>query len=126
MDLMTINRQTCICKSKLYFPILQKILETTDEVVIFASVANLFTLLRCYISVNNFSLQKDKAMKPLHIVLAVISGAIAGATVGLLFAPEKGENTRDEIVKYLKSKGIKLKRSKIEELADEIAEEIKG
>ena len=67
-----------------------------------------------------------QTMKPLHIVLAVISGAIAGATVGLLFAPEKGENTRDEIIKYLKSKGIKLKRSKIEELADEIAEEIKG
>ncbi|MCC8070709.1 MAG: YtxH domain-containing protein [Bacteroidales bacterium] len=63
-------------------------------------------------------------MKPLHIVLAVISGAIAGATVGLLFAPEKGETTRDEIVKYLKEKGIKLRRNKIEELADEIAEEI--
>lgn len=27
-------------------------------------------------------------MKPLHIVLAVIGGAIAGATVGLLLAPE--------------------------------------
>ncbi len=63
-------------------------------------------------------------MKPLHIILAVISGAVAGATVGLLFAPEKGETTRDEIVKYLKSKGIKLKKSKIEQLADEIAEQI--
>ena len=65
-------------------------------------------------------------MKPLNSVLAVISGAVAGAAVGLLFAPEKGEKTRDEIIKFLKEKGIKLKKSKIEELADEIAEQIKG
>lgn len=65
-------------------------------------------------------------MKPFNIILAVISGAIAGATVGLLFAPAKGEDTREEIIKFLKSKGIKLQRSKMEELADEIAEEIEA
>ncbi|MDE5988008.1 MAG: YtxH domain-containing protein [Duncaniella sp.] len=63
-------------------------------------------------------------MKALNIVLSVIGGAVAGATVGLLLAPEKGEKTRRNIVKYLESKGIKLQKSKLEELADEIAEEI--
>lgn len=63
-------------------------------------------------------------MKAFNIILAVISGAVAGATVGLLFAPAKGEDTRDQIIKYLKKKGINLKKSKMEELADEIAEEL--
>ena len=63
-------------------------------------------------------------MKPLHVILAVVGGAIAGASLGLLFAPAKGESTCDEIVKFLKAKGIKLKKNKLEELADEIADEI--
>ena len=46
-------------------------------------------------------------MKALNIVLAVIGGAVAGATVGLLLAPEKGEKTRRNIVKYLEKKKAK-------------------
>lgn len=63
-------------------------------------------------------------MKPIHIICAVIGGAIAGASVGLLLAPEKGSHTRKNIIKLLKEKGICLKKNEMEELVDEIEDQI--
>ena len=65
-------------------------------------------------------------MKPLQIVLAALGGAFVGAAAGLLFAPDKGENTRADIVKFLNEKGISLKKSKVEQLADAIAEDLES
>ena len=63
-------------------------------------------------------------MKNFDIILAVIGGALVGASLGLLFAPEKGEDLRGEIARFLESKGITLKKIKLDQLVDELMEEI--
>ena len=63
-------------------------------------------------------------MKELNILLAFVSGAIVGAAAGILFAPEKGTDTREKIAEILRKKGIKLGKKEMNQLVDEIAKEI--
>lgn len=64
-------------------------------------------------------------MKNLGFLASFLGGAAVGAALGILFAPEKGEDTRNKIVEILRKKGIKLNRSDMNDLVDEIASEIK-
>ena len=48
-----------------------------------------------------------------------------GAAAGLLFAPEKGEDTRRKIAEVLRKKGIRLNRDEMDDLVDQIAAEVK-
>ena len=61
-------------------------------------------------------------MKGLNVLLAFLSGAVIGTAVGLLFAPEKGEDTRTKIAGILRKKGIRLSKIEMENLIDEIAD----
>ena len=65
-------------------------------------------------------------MKGLNVLAAFLGGAAVGAALGILFAPEKGEDNRNKIAEILRKKGIKLNLSEMETLVDEIAAEMKG
>ena len=63
-------------------------------------------------------------MKSLGYLGAFFGGAIAGAVIGLLLAPEKGEDTRtkisDTVEDFMKKHNIKLSRKEVGDLVDDI------
>lgn len=63
-------------------------------------------------------------MKGLNFLLAFIGGAAVGAAAGVLFAPERGDETRSRIAEVIRKRGIKLSGKELENLVDDIAEEL--
>lgn len=63
-------------------------------------------------------------MKNTSILLAFLGGAAIGAAAGILFAPEKGDETRARIAEAIRKRGLKLSGKELENLVDDIAEEL--
>lgn len=70
--------------------------------------------------------KKNKIMKGLSILAAFLGGAAVGAACGILFAPEKGSDTRERIIDALRKRGIRLDKKEMEDLVDDIANELKS
>ena len=64
-------------------------------------------------------------MKYASLLAGFLTGAAIGAALGILFAPEKGEDTRSKINDVLRENGIKLSREDMENLVNKIAAKLK-
>lgn len=63
-------------------------------------------------------------MKGLSVLAAFLGGAAVGAACGILFAPDKGSETRTRIAEALRKRGINLTAKEMEGLVDDIADEL--
>lgn len=62
-------------------------------------------------------------MKALNILYAFLGGALVGCGAAVLFAPEKGEEVRNKIIRILKRKGIKISDEEVDALVAELTGE---
>ncbi len=59
-----------------------------------------------------------------YLLYAFLGGVVVGCGTAILFAPAKGEETRNRIKDMLKKKGIDFTDDEVERLVDQISAQI--
>jgi hypothetical protein len=94
----------------------------TKKLALFCTLIEKIRIFAKQIVTNNF--KTIRIMKSLGYIGAFLGGAIAGAALGILVAPEKGQDTRvkitDAVEDFLKKHNIKLSRKEVVDLVDDI------
>jgi hypothetical protein len=94
----------------------------TKKLAFFCALMEKIRIFAKQIVTNHF--KTIRIMKSLGYIGAFLGGAIAGAALGILVAPEKGQDTRvkitDAVEDFLKKHNIKLSRKEVVDLVDDI------